>query len=67
MRHKNNCYLVEPGDVAGLRAGIEWLINHPREANTIAERARQTVEKRYNSVQIAKVLESYVYAALPRY
>jgi glycosyltransferase involved in cell wall biosynthesis len=39
-----NCLLVEPGDVRGLRAAMDVLLQDPAEADRLGRNARQTVE-----------------------
>jgi glycosyltransferase involved in cell wall biosynthesis len=40
--------LVEPGDVAGMRAAIQHLLAHPEEAQRLGHNARQRIEKELN-------------------
>lgn len=64
MRHLENCYLVEPGDVSGLQQAIRYLIERPEEAERIGENARHTIEKRYRSDQFAASLVNHIQALL---
>lgn len=40
--------LVEPGDVAGMRAAIQHLLAHPEEAQRLGHNARQRIEEELN-------------------
>lgn len=60
MRHLENCYLVEPGDVSGLRHAIRYLSDHPGEATRIGENARSTVEERYSTRCFAAGLQRHI-------
>jgi glycosyltransferase involved in cell wall biosynthesis len=57
MRHLDNCYLVEPGDVEDLRQAIAYLWNDPAQARRIGESARRTVENRYTARRFGANLE----------
>jgi glycosyltransferase involved in cell wall biosynthesis len=39
---------VEPGEVAGWRAALEWVLTHPTEVAEMGRRARALCEARYN-------------------
>jgi glycosyltransferase involved in cell wall biosynthesis len=60
MRHLENCYLVEPGDVSGLRQAIRYLSDHPGEVMRIGQNARRTVEERYSTRRFAAGLERQI-------
>ena len=50
---ENGLY-VEPGDPLSLRSAIEWLLNHPEEAQRMGQNSRQRVEQEMS-------LERYVF------
>jgi len=56
--------LVEPGNVAEMRAAIEYLLTHPEEACRMGKNARQRVEEELNLdlyvERIAKLLRNYI-------
>ncbi|MAG35616.1 MAG: hypothetical protein CL878_05145 [Dehalococcoidia bacterium] len=60
MQHMETCYLVEPGDVAGLAAAMAFLEAHPDERRRIGSAARQLVEQRYSARIFAQQLELHV-------
>lgn len=64
MQHLYNCYLVAPGDVAGMRAALQWLTAHPNEVQRLGAAARATVEERYTSTKLAEAMRAQIYAAL---
>ena len=64
LRHMENCYLVEPGDVQGLSDGIEYLKCHPTEAKRIGSSARRMVEERWTSSRFATKMAEQVELAL---
>lgn len=47
---------VEPGDVAGWRRAIQFLMDNPEEAMCMGRRARGLVERRYNSSTFSRGL-----------
>lgn len=56
-----NCLLVEPGDVQGLRAAMNMLLQRPDKADRLGRNARQTVEahctSRHFSDRLAQQIE----------
>ncbi len=48
MQHLENCYLVEPGDAAGLKAALDYLDTRPGETARIGRNARAAVERHYS-------------------
>lgn len=64
MQHRVNCYLVEPGDVRGLRWAMKWLEANPSERQLIGQAARQTVERHYTSARLADQVAKQIYEAL---
>jgi glycosyltransferase involved in cell wall biosynthesis len=66
MCHLENCYLVEPGDVDGLRAAIDYFLNRPDEVIRIGRNARKTVENSYNSHSFANELELLINEVIVR-
>lgn len=54
VRHGETGYLVAPGDVAGWREAVRYLLHHPEEAARMGRRARQVVEDGLN-------LDAYVH------
>lgn len=53
LMDENSMLTVEPGDEAGLRSAIEYLLSHPEAAQQKAERAHQLFLDRYR-------LDSYI-------
>jgi glycosyltransferase involved in cell wall biosynthesis len=55
--------LVEPGDAAGMRAAIGYLLAHPAEARRMGSNARQRIEEKQNLdvyvQEMARFLQSY--------
>ncbi len=47
LRDGEHGYFVEHGDVAGLKAKIEYVLDHPEEAARVGARAREWVLARY--------------------
>jgi spore maturation protein CgeB len=47
---------VKPSDVAGMRDCITHLLEHPDEAEAIAQRGYELVQQYYNSEQYVKAL-----------
>ena len=41
-------FVIEPGDVAGWREAVTYLIDHPEEAIEMGQRGRHLCEKKYN-------------------
>lgn len=41
--------LFEPGDVTGLARSIEWLLDHPRAADSMGRNARAAIVTRFNN------------------
>lgn len=50
--HKQNGYLIKPGDSSGIAAGILWYKNNPAKGKIIAEKARKTILAR-NTLNVA--------------
>ncbi|MFZ4808763.1 MAG: glycosyltransferase family 4 protein [Hyphomicrobiaceae bacterium] len=69
MRHLENCYLVEPGDVAGLAAAIDFLSTRPEECQRIGRAARTTVEQHFTAAgfgaEIGRLIDS-LHPPVPR-
>ena len=64
MTHLENCYLVAPGDVAALRAAIEYFESRPDEVARIGANARTTVERYYTTAIFTHQLEEFAEAML---
>ncbi len=60
MLHMDTCYLVEPGNVEGLRDAIDYLCANPGETERIGLNARRLVERRYNARALARNLQRHV-------
>ena len=60
MRHKETCYLVNPGDTHHLRKMIHHLCSNPEEAEEVGANARQLVESRYNVRSLASDLQRHI-------
>ena len=65
MKHMETCYLVEPGDVSGLKKAIAFMENSPREVRRIGQNARRLVERRYNVRSFARNLELHILELCP--
>jgi len=46
--HKENGWLASPFNTSDLAEGIEWILEHSGKWNELSERARESVEERYN-------------------
>ncbi|MGH9897204.1 MAG: glycosyltransferase, partial [bacterium] len=59
--------LVDPGDVSGLRRGVEWLLAHPDEARQMGQAARRRFEASFSlsgaRERMQRVLEAAAAAA----
>lgn len=52
--------LVDPLDTAAIAAAMQWMLDHPREADEMGRRGRHAVEQTYNwSRESAKLIELY--------
>ena len=60
MKHLENCYLIDPGDVGAMQRAIRHLWNYPDEAARLGKNARSTVEERYSSSYFAFQLENQI-------
>jgi len=57
LRDGEHGFFVASGDVGGLRSKIEYLLDHPDEANQMGERARKWVLDRYTvDAYVKKIL-----------
>jgi glycosyltransferase involved in cell wall biosynthesis len=54
ITHEQNGLLVPPGDVSALAAALRFVIEHPTEAQTMGQRARETVVERYGLEHIGQ-------------
>lgn len=57
IANASNSRIVPPDDPRALAAGIRWLLDHPREAAKLAERARKDVEGRTWLARARSILE----------
>lgn len=64
MRHGENCWLVEPHDVAGLRQAIAQLLADPELRQRLGRAARQTIDEHYTSTHVAHRFMATVQHAL---
>ena len=60
MRHKETCYLVNPGDVHNLRETISHLCANPEEVEEVGANARRLIESRYNVRLLASDLQQHI-------
>jgi glycosyltransferase involved in cell wall biosynthesis len=44
VQHQRNGLEVSPGDAPALRAGIQWLLDHPEESRRMGGEGRRTIE-----------------------
>jgi glycosyltransferase involved in cell wall biosynthesis len=51
LRDGENGYFVPPGDVAALRQKVQFLLDHPQEAERVGARAREWVMERFTVAQ----------------
>jgi glycosyltransferase involved in cell wall biosynthesis len=52
--------VIDPYDVSGIAAGMQWLLAHPDEAEAMGRRGREAVLSRYNwDSEKAKLLRLY--------
>jgi glycosyltransferase involved in cell wall biosynthesis len=65
---ENGCGLcVPPRDVAAIASAIEWMFEHPAEAEEMGRRSREVVLKRFNWEREAReLLRLYAKIAAPR-
>jgi glycosyltransferase involved in cell wall biosynthesis len=66
LRHLDNCYLVKPHDVQGMRQAIDYLKKNPQEARRIGGNARLTAERFSDSLQFAGALEKKIHRLLQK-
>lgn len=57
--------LVEPGDTAGLRAAIEYLLAHPEEARRLGENGRTWIQERLTLDNYVAALGAAVREVMP--
>lgn len=55
---EKNGFLVEVGDVSGLRERIEWMLNNPMIATTMGQQARKDIEEHWSLQAYCQRLES---------
>ena len=55
--------LVEPGDLAGLRDAVQWMMDNPRERAAMGERGREACRERFDASTMVEKLEK-VYASV---
>ncbi len=55
--------LVEPGDLAGLRDAVQWMMDHPRERAAMGQRGREACRERFDASTMVEKLEM-VYASV---
>jgi len=60
-----NGIYVAPGDAAGLRSSIEYLLDHPDERMRLGRAGRQMAEQLFTVEQFAERMRSLVGATLP--
>ena len=58
IRDGENGFLVEVGDVSGLRERIEWMLNNPMIAKTMGQQARKDIEEHWSLPAYCQRLES---------
>lgn len=58
IRDGENGFLVEVGDVSGLRERIEWMLNNPMIATTMGQQARKDIEEHWSLPAYCQRLES---------
>ena len=63
IRDGENGYLVDVGDVSGLRERIEWMLNNPMIAKTMGQQARKDIEQHWSLPAYCQRLESALTAA----
>ncbi|WP_165419854.1 glycosyltransferase [Edaphobacter modestus] len=57
--------IVNPFDTQAIAAAIEYLVSNPREAETMGQRGRRAVEKRFNWANEEQTLLSFYSSLLP--
>jgi len=62
--HKETGILVELQDIDGMALAIEYLINHPKERESMAKKAFQTVRERFSYSNTIEKLKQVYQAAL---
>jgi glycosyltransferase involved in cell wall biosynthesis len=68
VEHSENGYLAMPGDTADFAAGLAWCLDDDRRRATLAERARNAAEQRFDISVVAaryRALYSRILARLP--
>ncbi len=66
MRHLENCYLVDAGDVVGLADAIDYFESRPDECLRIGKAARESVERHFSSTSFANHLGALIDQTLTR-
>ncbi len=61
---ENGLY-VEPGDPDSLRAAIQWLLDHPREAEQMGSNGRRLVEQEMSLEQYVPRLAKWIGSIVP--
>lgn len=55
--HGTTGLLVPPADDTGLARGINWMLDHPREAGDMAQLAKSAVEEKFTAAVMARKTE----------
>ena len=60
MIHRETCYLVESGNEDDLRKTIDYVYDHPLEAEVVGRNGRALVENRYSARLLANDLQRHI-------
>jgi glycosyltransferase involved in cell wall biosynthesis len=54
VRDKENALLVEPSDALDLKSKMEFLMSEPEKRKTLERKARETIEREFNEIEMAQ-------------
>lgn len=57
---KDAMLIVEPGDVEGMKRAIQYLLEHPNQANQLAEKGYHIAKERHSSEHFVQTIISYL-------
>jgi len=54
VRDKENALLVKPSDALDLKSKMEFLMSEPEKKKTLERKARETIEREFNEIEMAQ-------------